>query len=374
VRCNPRVQGYCIHALTAGDWIIGAGLLDLFRNPKTYAYEGTKAANQPRNLSIRVRPRNVYAQRGTKIQITGVNEMETTEGNLNVEVAASDGVIIFTKIIKSNMLSGITELFSERFDTKALEGTYTIKAAITADDGSAVAGNEYSFDVFTARQLAVPGKRIAVLDPSNSLKPFLRRAGIGFVEFEAKTDRSLPVFVSRTVASTPVQRNRFGELAEFIKAGGIAVYLQGGGPNVPWGKAGQASPLLPINARLKRAMGHWMCIPRLVNDHPVFEGLPVNCMMGPIYENVWAQSTLLDVDGDTIAGAIGFDWFPDYDLSKRHYYGPGDTWWGSDLAVAPLGKGRCIVSQLRLVENLGSDPVADKILFNLIRWTTGQSD
>jgi hypothetical protein len=118
-------------------------------------------------------------------------------------------------------------------------------------------------------------------------------------------------------------------------------------------------------------MGHWMCIPRLVKDHPVLDGLPVNCMMGPVYENVWAQSTLLDVDGETIAGAIGFDWFPDYDLSKRHYYGPGHTWWGSDMAIAPFGRGRCIVSQIRLVENLGSDPVADKILFNLIGWTTG---
>ena len=28
-------------------------------------------------------------------------------------------------------------------------------------------------------------------------------------------------------------------------------------------------------------------------------------------------------------------------------------------------------SALRIVENLGKDPVADKILFNLIEWTTG---
>ena len=366
VRCNPHVQGYCIHALTAGDWIIGAGLLDLFRNPKTYAYEGTKAANQPRIISIRVRPRNVYAERGTKIQITSVNEMETIQGNLKVDVVASDGSVAFAKTIRANVVSGITQLFSEKFDAKALKGTYVVKAEIVANDGSPIAGNAYSFDVFTAEQLAVPKNRIAVLDPNNSLKPFLRHAGIAFVEFDAKTDRSLPVFVSRTVANTPAQKELFGELAEFIKAGGTAVYLQGGGPKVRWGVAGKSSPLLPINARTKRAMGNWMCIPRLVNDHPVFDGLPTGCMMGPIYENVWAQSTLLDVGGETIAGAIGFDWFPDYDLSKRHYYGPGDTWWGADMAIVPLGSGRCIVSQLRLVENLGQDPVADRILFNLI--------
>jgi len=371
VRCNPGVQGYCIHALTAGDWIIGAGLLDLFRNPKTYAYEGTKAANQPRIISIRVRPRNVYAQRGTKIEITGVNELDAIQGNLQVEVVASDGGIAFTKTVKANLASGITQLFSEALDTKKLQGTYTLKARITANDGLPITGNEYRFDVFTAEQLAVPRNRIAVLDPSNSLKPFLKRAGIAFVEFDATTDRSLPVFVSRTVANTPAQRKLFGELAEFVKAGGTAVYLQGGGPRVPWGKAGQASPLLPIDARVKRAMGHWICIPRMVHDHPVFDGLPADCMMGPIYENVWAQSTLLDVGGETIVGAVGYDWFPDYDLSRRHYYGPGDTWWGSDMAIAPLGKGRCIVCQLRLIENLGKDPVADKILFNLMGFASG---
>ena len=48
-----------------------------------------------------------------------------------------------------------------------------------------------------------------------------------FEEFHAQSDRSLPVFVSRTVANTPAERERFGELKKFIEAGGTAVYLQG---------------------------------------------------------------------------------------------------------------------------------------------------
>ncbi len=369
VRCNPEVAGYCIHALTAGDWIIGAGLLDLWRNPKTRAYEDSKAASQPRILSIRVRPRNAYAERGTRIEIMGVNEMAAVKGNLKVKVVAGDGSVAFTKTIKTDLESGITQLFREKLDTQKFKGTYTVEAEITADDGASIAQNTYSFDVFTAGQLAVPKRRIAVLDPSNSLKLFLKQSGIEFVEFAAGIDRVLPAFVSRTEAKTPAQRKLFGELVEFVRAGGTGIYLQGGGPNVPWGRAGKASPLLPIDARSKRALGNWICIPHLVHDHPVFAGLPINCMMGPIYENVCAEGTLLDVGGETIAGAIGYDSHPDYDLGKRHYYGPGDTWWGADMAIVPLGKGRCIASQLRLVENLGKDPVADKILFNMIEWT-----
>jgi beta-galactosidase len=370
VRCNPNVKGYCIHALIDGDWIIGAGLLDLWRNPKTYAYEATKAASQPRILSIRLQPRNVYAERGTKIEITGVNETDAIQGNLKVQVAGTDGKIVFTKTIKANLGSGITPLFSEPLDTKVLKGTQTIKAEITADDRSPIAANTYSFDVFTTGQLGVPKQRIAVFDPSNSLRPFLKQTGIEFEEFAAGTDRALPVFVSRTEAKTPEQRKRFNELASFIKAGGTAVYLQGGGSKAPWGVGGNASPLLPISTRLKQAIGTWTCIPHLVKDHPVFAGLPVNGMMGAIYENVWAENTLVGVGGETIAAAIGYDWYPEFDHSRRHYYGPGDTWWGADMTIVSVGTGRCIVSQLRLLDNVGKDPVADKILFNLIQFAS----
>ncbi len=219
VRCNPHVKGYCIHALTAGDWIMGAGLLDLFRNPKTYAYEGTKAANQPRIVSIRVRPRNVYAERGTRIEITGVNDLGSASGSLSVEVIDGDGQIVFAKSTQIDLGSGITPLFGEPIDTSTLSGTYTVKAQVSADDGSPITENAYSFDVFSSSQLAVPEKRIAVLDPSNSLKPFLNEAGIVLEDFHAQSDRSLPVFVSRTVANTPAERKRFARTQEVHRNG-----------------------------------------------------------------------------------------------------------------------------------------------------------
>lgn len=374
VRCNPAVKGYCIHALVAGDWIIGAGLLDIWRNPKTYAYEDTKAANQPRIISIRMFPRNVYAKLGTKIEITGVNELNGILGTLKVEVISDDGQSVFAKELNVDMVAGIEQLFSESLDTSSLKGTYTLKASITSEDGSEITENEYDFDVFSAEQLEVPLNRIAVLDPSNSLKPFLEKSGITFEEFSDETDLSLPVFVSRTHAKTKEEGSLFGELKKFVKSGGTAVYFQAGGARVKWGVAGKASGLLPVKLRLKRGLGHWMGHPRFVKDHPIFEGLEVDCIMGSVYENVWPRHSLMDVEGETLSATIGIDWFPDYDLEKRHYYGPGDVWWGSNMAVADVGKGKCIFSQFRIVENLGSDPVAEKILFNLIGWTAKAID
>jgi hypothetical protein len=116
------------------------------------------------------------------------------------------------------------------------------------------------------------------------------------------------------------------------------------------------------------AQGLWTCIPHLVHDHPIFHGLPVNTMMRELYENVWARQTLRDLDGETIVASIGFDWFSDD--HKLHYSGPGESWWGADLAMLPWGQGRCLLSQLRIIENLDKDPVADKLLYNLMKWTT----
>jgi beta-galactosidase len=79
-------------------------------------------------------------------------------------------------------------------------------------------------------------------------------------------------------------------------------------------------------------------------------------MMRETYENVWATQTLRDLPDEAIVASIGFEWFS-HD-HKMQYSGPGESWWGADLAVVPHEKGRAVVSQLRIVENLGKDPVA----------------
>jgi hypothetical protein len=192
------------------------------------------------------------------------------------------------------------------------------------------------------------------------------------VEFNPNTDPALPVFVSRTQSNAPAKAKRFEELKRFIQSGGTAVYLGGGGPRATWGVGNPASKLLPIDAHSKPSIGLWNGISHIVKDHPIFAGLPTNGSMGGVYENVWAEISLKNFPGEAVVGSIGYDFSPDFDLRKRHYYGPGDTWWGADVGIARVGQGRCIVSQLRLVENLGRDPVADLILFNLIRWVSEQ--
>ena len=357
VRSNPDVKGYCIHALAAGDWILGAGLIDLWRNPKSYAYEGTKAANQPRILVIRMFPRNVYATRGSRIEITGINEANALDATLAVQVVSQDGKTVFRREIYTEWTAGVSRLFEEKLETSALRGSYTIKARISAKDGAVVAENTYDFDVFSEEDLAVPATQVAVLDLNGPLPRFLKNSGMDVRVFDTSTPRSTPVFV------TNVKPKNAAELLIFIEQGGTAVYIQGVAQSL---KQGESSNL-PFNAQVERAQGLWTCIPHVVADHPIFADLPNRGIMREIFENVWATQTLLNLGGETIVASIGFEWFSQD--HKLQYSGPGESWWGGDLAVVPHGKGRSVVSQLRIVENLGKDPVADKILYNLIRFT-----
>jgi hypothetical protein len=40
------------------------------------------------------------------------------------------------------------------------------------------------------------------------------------------------------------------------------------------------------------------------------------------FSDLPADNTVLEVGGETTTGAVGDDWIPNYDLTKRHYNGP----------------------------------------------------
>ena len=366
VRANPEVDGYCIHALVAGDWILGAGLLDLWRNPKSYAYQATRAANQPRILSIRTGGRNIYAEKGCSLEITGINELEAIDIKLQMRIYSGKKLVLSRKLNKK-WDAGVSRLFNQKLDTKNWKGNYSIKVNMVSDKGDIIAENEYTIGVFREKDIPLSRKQVAIIDQKGFLKAYLQNANASIIDFHLDMDISTPVFVTGThlkETNLPAQ-----DLKAFMQAGGTVVFLDGASASFEEG-----SDIFPFSAKVHPARGLWTCIPHLLKEHPFFEDLPVNTMMRDIYENVWARNTLRNIRTESgkpyeaIVGAMGFDWFsPDH---KMHYSGPGESWWGADMAVIAYGKGKCVVSQLHLSENLGHDPAADMILGNMMRYYT----
>lgn len=364
-RANPEVDGYCIHALTGGDWILGAGLIDLWRNPKGEAFTATKAANQPRIVSIRMLPRNVYAESGADLSVNGVNDLNETEAILHVVVRSASGEPVMERQVDLDWSAGVSNLFHEHIDTGKLSGTYTVDVLVKDGAGNVLTENSHGLDVFQPEELRVPRGRIALLDSDAKLSPFLVTKGVNFESFDDETSLTVPVFVVDVQLDTDVRDALFS----FIERGGTAVYVGAHGMEnyAKFTNKIQTQPV-PVKGEELLTKGFWNCVSHVVKDHPIFDGLPVNGHMRELYANVWAKKSLEGLGGETIAAAIGYIAFSRD--NKLQYSGPGRSYWASDVSIVPHGEGRCVVTQLRLIDNLGSDPVADKLLYNLINFTT----
>ncbi len=104
-----------------------------------------------------------------------------------------------------------------------------------------------------------------------------------------------------------------------------------------------------------------------MTDHQIFKGLPVNTLMSGVYENVCASVSICrPAEGNYLAGVITYDQNKNMDIRQRHYNGIGDVLWAADLLLVEKGNGKMLYSTLKIIENLGKDPVADKLLYNMI--------
>ncbi|MBT6765024.1 MAG: hypothetical protein HOA90_10885, partial [Prolixibacteraceae bacterium] len=127
--------------------------------------------------------------------------------------------------------------------------------------------------------------------------------------------------------------------------------------------------VLPFGAELHPpwvTLGGWAGKPHIVTKHPVFKGLPTELIMHGVYENVHPKVSMSKQKGKYIAGMIGYEHFPKMDIMIRHYNGPGETWWAADVLEAEIGEGKMLLSTMDILTHLGTDPVAEKILFNMI--------
>jgi len=371
-RANANITGYCVHALTGGDWVMGAGLLDIWRNPKEAVYNSTQMANKPRILTIRTFPRSAYQGENVRITVKGINDLADIKGSFKVSVQNEQGKSIWQTSSNIDFKHAISELLDKQIATTDLTGTFTVKAEVSNFLGESIAANSFAFDVFnlnTKNNI----KQFAVIDQTGDVKKFLNKQGIGFSAFNSETSINTPVLVAMKSKKQPQQVALNKQLSDFAKRGGKVTYVQFPyiGPKWKDGVLGKGFSMnMPIHLKMKASTGLWGGMSHVVANHPIFKGLPSNKSMQGVYENVRAKISMVELMAKPIVTVIANDNFPDMTLMKRHYQGTGDVWSGSDLSEVKHGKGSLLISTMRIVPHLGKDPVADKLLLNLLSYIT----
>ena len=302
------------------------------------------------------------------LKITGINDLDAIKGKLLISIESSKGGVVFEETLEADWKSGVVNLFSKKLDTSQWSGSYEVKVKVVNKDDTLLTENFIEFEVFNPASLTPPEGKVALLDFEGNLKKQLKKLKIKTVDFNRLTSKNIPVLVSSNKATNDKEKKRFKSLKDFVKNGGTAVYLDRLIDSV---KA--ESYATPFTARVHPSRGLWTCIPHIAKDHPLFKGLQTNGFLRNTYENIWPQKTLRDlkingvsVQEKPIVTSVAFDWFSKG--NKLGYKGPGPSWWGADLTLISMGKGKYLLSQFQILENLGKDPVADKMLINMIKF------
>ena len=98
----------------------------------------------------------------------------------------------------------------------------------------------------------------------------------------------------------------------------------------------------------------------IVRRHAIFEGLPSGRLMDlTFYGDVIARQSFTGF-GDDVENVS-----PSFALGRPG----GDGYWaGSSLLAYRIGRGRALLSTLRILDNLGRHPAADRLVLNMINW------
>jgi hypothetical protein len=380
LRGNPKMAGYCLHAWTGADWVIGSGIIDLWLEEPWPAYHVAREINRPQCVLLRAESRNVSPGEKLRLVPVTVNEGPEVRAHLRLAVEAPGGDLLHEESSDLTVLSGITELPPLELTVPAVTGELSVRGDLTHGE-SLLARGAARVLVLSADDVGAEGLSAALLDPEGALGDFLRRAGVEVCDFRADKPCRGPVLVTAQDASSDAQFEAFRAVLEHVAAGGCAAFLRPpvdelvisqGRPTwrmehrvVPAENRLLRSGLFPLKPAAREAQGNWIGLFHVVRAHPVFEGLPADCMMGQVYANVFARKTMIGLPVRPVVGTVSLDW-------ARYYIGLSDAWTGADLAVVAHGRGRLILSALRLVENLGCDPVAERIVLNTVRFASGE--
>jgi len=368
LRLNPRINGYCVHAFTDGDWVLGAGLLDQFRNPKL-TYESIKKVQTPLYVAVRVNPSNVREGEKGTLLIDSVNDRAPARGRIEWEIVGPGDRVLLHDSKTVTIGAGVTNLLEAPLPALAVSGTHIARVRFVPESGAPFE-NQRDFFYLAKKDLAAPDVAFALDDPKHEITPFLEARGIRYRQFSGNESDLPPV-----VVATDAPKDGAALLA-YIARGGVAVFLKP--PAIPFEASGSAATKpankwlgdggFPLKLWYAAARGNWVPVNHGIRKHPIFDGLPSSDFMGQVYLNVCANQTLVGANVPPIVGSLSIK--IDNHSIDRNYLGLNEVWWGADLAAVPHGKGQMLLSTLRLKENLKTDPVAEKLLYNMIRWAS----
>jgi hypothetical protein len=250
------------------------------------------------------------------------------------------------------------EAFAENVPIDGPTGQYRL--LVTFQQGVAASGGEATFYVTDPGDMPSVDSAIVLWGEDPELAKWLDEHGIRTRPYQPGDAPAREVILVSDAPRAEGSAAAWHELAARIAQGSTAVFL------VPEVFRVGDTPLgwLPLANKGDLAMVHEYTFPQVypkdewAKRHPLFDGLPCGGLMDyTFYRELIPDHRYLgqDAPDEAVAGAF----------RTSH---PTAYWCDTMLSVYRFGEGRFILNALRVRQELGRDPTAERLLRNMLRY------
>jgi hypothetical protein len=357
LRANPNLVAHSLTG-TVDQGMSGEGLFTTFRELKPGTTDAMFEALAPLRLCLFTDLLHVY--RGTRVRCEAVlaNEDALAPGEYPVRllVVGPQNQRVFEKTVtvpvggenaqrQSQEPPFALPIFAEEIAIDGPSGRYRFLASF--ERGGAATGGEAVFYVADPADMPTVNTEIVLAGEDAELAQWLGDHGIRCRPFAAAERAERQVILVSTAPPA------FEELWRRVEQGATAVFLT---PEV-FKKGDQPLGWLPLQNKggLTRLMGWLYHKDEWAKTHPIFDGLPSGGLMDyAFYREIIPELVFAGQDPpvEAIAGANNAS----FDYSS-----------GLMLAEYPHGAGRFILNTLPIRDQLPTNPVAERLLRNMLR-------
>ncbi len=351
VLANRRVSGYVVTQLNDVAWEFHAGLLDLWRNPKK-VYWAMQRLNRPHCLILKAATPVAACGQRVPLSLTLVNAVPLAEKSvLSTVVCDPQQIALSTQVMDAPSQAGVAEIGTMTVDTGATPGEYHVVAHLLGSGGETLAETTESICV------------LAPVDPSEACRDVIwlgDRPAIGAPQRQTPGQgRPASAFASSGSVLGVARPASLGEhdwqdLLRAVESGSVAIV----GPMQPQDQTAiTALTAHGVRVKLHMGLGNWMGCYHWIPASPLFAGLPAGGIAGEPYVDVLPRYVLSEQGGDTLAGSL---------RNTQTRLEPPAILWYSDVETVRVGKGTLLFCQYRVFDKGSANPLAARLLCNLI--------
>lgn len=358
LRASPHVIGYSLTG-TQDQGFTGEGLTTQFRELKPGTMDALFESFAPLRLCSFVEP--VTAYRGATVHLEAVlsNEdiLRPGEYPLRVQLVGPDGVRVFDRTVAVTVpapADGVEPpfaipAFAGDVAVDGPAGRYRFLATLL--QGGAATGGEAEVYVYDAADMPTVEGVTARFGDDPGLDAWLAAHGIATAPLADAPADARAILVA---GACPQDTAAWDALTERIRRGAVAVFLTPeslarGDESLGW---------LPLEQKGSAAvMWGWLYLKdEWAKRHPIFEGLQAGGLMDyTVYREIIPHLGFVGQSPplEAVAGAC---------KTSQGYES------GLLVAVHPCGEGRLVMNALRVREELETNPVAERLLRNMLRY------